>query len=67
MLECAAHVALAGLTALSWLGAGSLVLAPLRSSGDRALDALNRIGAGALAFALATFAAGWLGLLYAEA
>lgn len=66
MLDCAAHVALAAVTALSWLGAGSLLLAPLRPSGDRALDALNRIGAGALAFALATFAAGWLGLLYAE-
>jgi hypothetical protein len=67
LLECAAHVALAALTALSWLGAGTLVLAPLGWTGGRALDALNRIGAGALAFALATFAAGWLGLLYAEA
>jgi 4-amino-4-deoxy-L-arabinose transferase-like glycosyltransferase len=66
LLDCVAHVALAAVTAVSWLGAGSLALAPLRSSGDRALDALNRIGAGALAFALATFAAGWLGLLYAE-
>jgi hypothetical protein len=67
LLECAAHVALAGATALGWLGAGSVVLAPLRSSGDRALDGLNRLGAGAVAFALATFAAGWLGLLYAAA
>lgn len=66
MLESAGHIALAALTALSWLGAGSLVLAPLGPRGDRALDALNRVGAGALAFALLTFAAGWLGLLYAE-
>lgn len=67
MLDCVAHVTLAALTGLSWLGAGSLVLAPLQASGDRVLDALNRIGAGALAFALATLAAGWLGLLYSEA
>lgn len=67
MLECAAHVALAGATALGWFGLGSLVLAPLRASGDGALQALNRLGAGALALALLTFAAGWLGLLYATA
>src|SRR6266511_3375493 len=67
MLECLAHVALACVTALGWLGAGSLLLAPLGSTGDRALDSLNRFGAGAVAFALLTFAAGWLRLLYAAA
>lgn len=65
MLSSLAHVALAAATAASWIGAGSLLLAPLGSSGDRALDTLNRLGAGAVAFTLATFAAGWLGLLYA--
>jgi 4-amino-4-deoxy-L-arabinose transferase-like glycosyltransferase len=67
LLECPAHVALAGATALAWLGLGSLVLAPLGSSGDRALDALNAFGAGAVAFALLTLGAGWLGLLYPAA
>lgn len=62
-----AHVALAGATALAWLGAGAVVLAPLGSSGDRAFDALNRLGAGAVAFSLLTFAAGWLGLLHTAA
>ncbi|MGH3131484.1 MAG: hypothetical protein ACRDNX_11750, partial [Gaiellaceae bacterium] len=64
MPECGAHVALAGVTALAWLGLGSLALAPLGSSGDRLLDALNRFGAGALGFALLTLGAGWLGLLH---
>jgi len=67
LLECLAHVALAGLTALSWLGLGSLVLMPLEPTGDRLLEAINRIGAGVLAFALLTFGAGWLGLLHAAA
>jgi hypothetical protein len=67
LLESVAHVALAVATALAWLGAGSLLVAPLGSSGDRALDALNRFGTGAIAFSLVTFAAGWLGLLYAAA
>ena len=67
MVECVAHVALTCVTALGWLGLGSLVLAPLGQSGDRALDLLNRLGAGAVAFALLTFAAGWLGLLYPAA
>ena len=62
-----AHVALAGATALAWLGAGSLALAPLGRTGDRALDLLNRVAIGAVAFALSTFAAGWLGLLYRAA
>ena len=65
-LECAAHVAVAGATALAWLGVGSLALAPLGRSGDRALDGLNRLGAGAVALALLTWTLGWLGLLYAE-
>jgi hypothetical protein len=59
-----AHVGLAGLTALGWLGLGSLVLARVRSSGDRLLDLLNRLGAGALGFALLTFLAAVGGLLY---
>jgi hypothetical protein len=67
LAETLAHVALAGATALAWLGAGAAVLAPLGSSGDRAFDVLNRLGAGAVAFSLLTFAAGWLGLLYTAA
>lgn len=63
MAESLAHVLLAGATLLAWLGAGSLVLVPLGATGDRLLDGLNRIGVGALAFALATFAAGWAGAL----
>lgn len=59
-----AHVALAGLTALGWFGLGSLLLARLRPTGDRLLDALNRFGVGAVAFALLTFFAGLVGLLY---
>jgi hypothetical protein len=65
LLECLAHAALAAGTALSWLGLGGLVLRPVTPSGDRLLEGLNRLGVGALAFALLTFAAGWLGLLYA--
>jgi hypothetical protein len=49
---------------LGWLGAGAIVLAPLGRTGDRPLDLLNRIGAGAVALALLTFALGWLGLVY---
>jgi hypothetical protein len=67
VFECLGHVALAGATALGWLGAGSVVLRPLGSTGDSALDILNRLGVGAVFFGLATFAAGWLGLLYAAA
>jgi hypothetical protein len=65
--ESLGHVLLAGATLLAWLGAGSLVLAPLAATGDRLLDGLNRIGVGALAFALATFAAGWAGALSSAA
>jgi hypothetical protein len=60
-------VALALLTAASWLGLGTFVLAPLSGAHDRGLELLNRIGAGAIAFALLTFAAGLAGLLYREA
>ena len=60
-------MALAGVTALAWLGLGALVLRPLSGTGDRLLDGLNRLGVGALSFSLLTFAAGWLGLLYASA
>jgi hypothetical protein len=66
LLDCLAHVALAGGQALGWLGAGTLVLAPLGRTGDRPLDLLNRLGAGAVAFALLTFGVGWLGFLYAQ-
>ena len=59
-----AHVALAAVTALAWFGAGSLLLARVRPSGDRLLDTLNRFGVGAVAFALLTFAFGVAGLLY---
>jgi hypothetical protein len=59
-----AHVALAAVTALGWLGLGSVLLARVRPSGDALLDALNRFGVGAIAFALLTFAAGLAGLLY---
>jgi hypothetical protein len=62
--ECLAHIALAGATVLAWLGVGSL-LARRLSVGDPLLDLLNRVGVGAISFALLTFAAGWSGVLYA--
>jgi hypothetical protein len=65
--ESLGHVLVAGAMLLAWLGAGSLILAPLRAPGDRLLDGLNRIGVGALAFALATFVAGWAGGLSSAA
>ena len=58
-------MALAGLTALGWIGLGSLVLARVPRSGDGLLDGLNRFGVGAVGFALLTFFAGVAGLLYA--
>ena len=64
LAESLGHVALAGLTAVAWFGLGSLILARLPAVRDPVLDLLNRVGAGAIAFALLTFAAGWLGLLY---
>jgi hypothetical protein len=63
LFESLAHVALASATALAWLGLGAAILAPLGASADRALDLLNRLGAGAVAFALITFGGGWLGLV----
>jgi hypothetical protein len=65
LVEWVAHVALAAVQVLSWFGLGSLVLYRLRT-GHVAVDALNRVGAGAVAFALLTLAAGLAGLLYAE-
>jgi hypothetical protein len=65
VLECLAHISLAGVTVVAWFGAGSLLLAPVRRTDDRVLDALNRVGIGALAFAIVTFAAGWARLLSA--
>ena len=64
MAESIAHLALAAATLLSWLGLGSLLLLRGPTVGDRLLDLLNRIGIGAISFALLTFAAGWAGLLY---
>ena len=64
MVECIAQLALAGLTAVAWLGLGSILLAPLPAVADRLLDALNRVGVGAIGFALLTFAAGWSGALH---
>jgi dolichyl-phosphate-mannose-protein mannosyltransferase len=58
-------VALAAATLLAWLGLGTIVLGRGPHVGDARLRLLNRVGAGALSFALLTFAAGWAGLLYA--
>jgi len=65
LADCLAHVALAALTPLAWIGAGTLVLAWAKPGGGAALALLNRFGAGAIGFALVTFAAGYLHLLYA--
>ena len=67
MAEALAHIALAGATALAWLGFGSLVLRLRGEVKDPLLDLLNRLGVGALGFALITFAAGWARLLYPAA
>jgi hypothetical protein len=63
LAECLGHVVLAALTVVAWLGLGSILLTPAPAVADRRLDALNRIGVGAIGFALATFAAGWAGAL----
>jgi hypothetical protein len=55
---------LAGGTVLAWLGLGSIVLVRAREVEDPVLAILNRVGIGAIAFALLTFAAGWAHLLY---
>lgn len=65
MADSLAHLALATLTALSWVGLGSALLRPLPRSGDAALDFLNRFGAGAAAWSLATFLIGLTGGLHA--
>jgi hypothetical protein len=66
LADCLAHVPLAGATLLSWFGLGSIVSARLRVD-DPLLDILNRLGIGAIAFALLTFTAGWARLLYPAA
>lgn len=63
LLEWGAHLALAAVQALAWYGLGSLLLHRLRT-GERGVDALNAVGAGAVGFALLTFAAGLGGVLY---
>jgi hypothetical protein len=65
MAEALAHIVLGVVTLLSWLGLGTALLSRGPRVGDERLDFLNRIGVGALAFALATFAAGWGRALYA--
>jgi hypothetical protein len=67
LADCLAHVALAAATLLAWLGMGSVVLARAPRVGDASLDLLNRVGVGALSFAILTFAAGWARLLYPAA
>jgi hypothetical protein len=64
LADCLSHVGLAAVTLLAWFGLGSLVLARGPRVADPWLDVLNRIGAGALSFALLTFGAGWARLLY---
>jgi hypothetical protein len=64
LAECVAHVFLAGVTLLAWIGLGSIVLVRMRKVGDPFLDALNRLAIGAVSFALLTLAAGWSRLLY---
>jgi hypothetical protein len=67
LADCVAHVFLAGVTLLAWLGLGSIVLVRMRKVGDPFLDALNLLGIGAVSFALLTLAAGWSRLLYPAA
>jgi hypothetical protein len=59
-----AHIGLAAVQVLAWWGLGSLLAARL-STGVRAVDVLNRVGLGAVGFALLTFALGLADLLYA--
>jgi Dolichyl-phosphate-mannose-protein mannosyltransferase len=62
--EFVAHVALAVVTFLAWFGLGSVVLVRGPRVGDVLLDLLNRVGIGAICFALLTFATGWGRVLY---
>jgi hypothetical protein len=63
LLEWIAHIGVAVVQVLSWLGLGTLLLRRA-GTGMPAVDLVNRLGAGAVAFALLTFALGLLGLLY---
>jgi hypothetical protein len=65
--DALAHALLAAATVAAWLGLGSIVLGRWLVVGDALLDLLNRVGAGALGFALLTFGAGWGGILYRSA
>lgn len=67
MADCLGHLTLAALTLVAWLGLGSMALAPFPAVADRRLETLNRLGAGAIGFALLTFAAGWAGALHRAA
>jgi hypothetical protein len=62
-----AHVLLAGGTLLAWFGLGSIIFVRMPVTEDPLLDVLNRLGVGAIAFALVTFAAGWARVLYPAA
>ena len=52
MADLLAHTGLAALTLLAWLGLGSAVLVRGPRVSDPLLDLLNRVGAGALSFAV---------------
>ncbi len=67
MVDFVAHLALGATTLLAWLGLGSVALVRGPRVGGAVLDLLNRVGVGALSFALLTFGAGWAGLLYRAA
>ncbi len=67
MADALAHTLLAAATVAAWLGLGSIVLGRWLVVGDALLDLLNRVGVGALGFALLTFGAGWGGILYRSA
>jgi hypothetical protein len=67
LAECLAHIALGAVTLLAWLGLGTIVFVRGPRVGDPRLDVLNRVGVGAIAFVLLTFAAGWARLLYPAA
>jgi hypothetical protein len=60
----AAHVFIAIVQVLSWVGLGSLLLRRLRV-GVLPVDFVNWVGAGAVGFALGTLAVGLVGMLYA--